>query len=61
MKELFYPSGTIDATGIPIILDEGKDGVEGCIIDTPQQPHLSLFVLGDYPDRLISNNTKGRP
>jgi hypothetical protein len=55
------PSGTIDPTAIPIILDEDKDGVERCVIDTPQQPHLSLFVPGDYPDRLISNNTKGRP
>jgi hypothetical protein len=27
MKELFYPSDTIDPTAIPIILDEDKDGV----------------------------------
>ncbi len=36
------PSGTIDPTAIPIILDEGKDGVKRCIINIPQQPHLSL-------------------
>ena len=40
---LFYPSGTIDPTAILIILDEGKDRVKRCIMDTPQR-HTSLFL-----------------